>query len=159
MGNICRSPTAEAVLRAQLRQAGLDGRVAVDSAGTHGWHAGEPPDPRAIRIAALRGYELAHLRARAVRDEDYTRFDRMLAMDEANLEWLLGRRPAGAPARIGLLMDHACDHAAVREVPDPYYGAATGFEHVLDLVEDACRGLVAELAATLPPEPPAQRRA
>ena len=68
-------------------------------------------------------------------------------------------RPAGAPARIGLLMDHACDHAAVREVPDPYYGAATGFEHVLDLVEDACRGLVAELAATLPPEPPAQRRA
>ncbi len=153
MGNICRSPTAEGVLRAKLRQAGLHTRVVVDSAGTHGYHAGEPPDPRAIRSAAQRGYELADLRARPVQAEDYIRFDWLLAMDQANLAWLQSRLPEGAAPRLGLLMAHARSHADVVEVPDPYYGAAAGFERVLDLVEDACDGLVAGLAVSVPGEP------
>ncbi|MDO8419669.1 MAG: low molecular weight protein-tyrosine-phosphatase [Rubrivivax sp.] len=147
MGNICRSPMAEGVLRAKLRQAGLHTRVVVDSAGTHGYHAGEAPDPRAIRTAAQRGYDLAALRARPVQPEDFSRFHWLLAMDEANLTWLRSRLPEGAGPRMGLLMEHARRHADVREVPDPYYGAASGFEHVLDLVDDACEGLVARLAA------------
>jgi protein-tyrosine phosphatase len=150
MGNICRSPMAEGVLRAKLQQAGLHTRVVVDSAGTHGYHTGEAPDPRAIRAAAQRGVEIATLRARPVQPDDFSRFDWLLAMDEANLDWLQRRRPEGARTRLGLLMEHARRHAAVREVPDPYYGAAAGFEHVLDLVDDACDGLVARLAAGPP---------
>lgn len=153
MGNICRSPVAEGVLRAKLRQAGLQTRVVVDSAGTHGYHTGEPPDPRAIRSAAQRGYELADLRARPVQTEDFTRFDWLLAMDEANLAWLQSRLPEGTAPRLGLLMAHARRHTDVIEVPDPYYGAAAGFERVLDLVEDACDGLVAGLAESLPGRP------
>ena len=154
MGNICRSPIAEGVLRAKLRQAGLHARVVVDSAGTHGYHTGEAPDPRAIGAAARRGYELAGLRARPVLAEDFTRFHWLLAMDDANLAWLRSRQPEGAAPRIGLLMAHARRHANVREVPDPYYGEATGFERVLELVDDACDGLLAQLAAELPPDKP-----
>jgi protein-tyrosine phosphatase len=149
MGNICRSPIAEGVLRARLQQAGLQEQVLVDSAGTHGYHSGEPPDPRAIGVAARHGIELAGLRARAVVPEDFTRFHWLLAMDESNLNWLLSRLPAGAAPRIGLLMEHARQHRDVREVPDPYYGAAAGFEHVLTLVDDACVGLVERIAAEL----------
>lgn len=151
MGNICRSPMAEGVLRAKLQQAGLHTRVVVDSAGTHGYHTGEAPDPRAIRAAAQRGVELAALRARPVQPEDFSRFHWLLAMDEANLAWLQRRAPEGVQARVDLLMTHARRHTGVREVPDPYYGAAAGFEHVLDLVDDACDGIVAHLAS----EPPA----
>ena len=154
MGNICRSPMAEGVLRAKLQQAGLHTRVVVDSAGTHGYHSGEAPDPRAIRAAAQRGVELSMLRARPVQPEDFSRFDWLLAMDQANLDWLQSRLPEGAQTRLGLIMEYARRHAGVREVPDPYYGAAAGFEHVLDLVEDACDGLVARLAAELPASPP-----
>lgn len=150
MGNICRSPMAEGVLRAKLQQAGLHTRVVVDSAGTHGYHTGEAPDPRAVRAAAQRGYALAALRARPVQPEDFSRFHWLLAMDEANLAWLQKRMPEGAPARMELLMSHARRHTGVREVPDPYYGAAAGFEHVLDLVDDACDGLVDCLSAELP---------
>lgn len=162
MGNICRSPIAEGVLRAKLQQAGLHTRVVVDSAGTHGYHTGEAPDPRGIRAAAQRGYELANLRARPVLPEDFSRFDWLLAMDEANLAWLQRRMPEGAQARLDLLMAHASRHPGVREVPDPYYGAAAGFEHVLDLVDDACEGLVLRLSAELPagpaPEPRGDRQ-
>ncbi len=149
MGNICRSPTAEGVLRAKLEQAGLQDRVRVDSAGTIGSHAGEPPDPRAIRHAARRGYDIAGLRARPVTDEDFSRFQWVLAMDEANLRWLHKRVPASGSPRLDLLMAHASRHADVREVPDPYYGTAAGFEHVLTLVEDACDGLVRHIRAEL----------
>ncbi|MDZ7591410.1 MAG: low molecular weight protein-tyrosine-phosphatase [Rubrivivax sp.] len=149
MGNICRSPIAEGVLRAKLRQAGLQDRVGVDSAGTHGYHSGEAPDARAIRAASKRGVELAALRARPVVAQDFSRFDWLLAMDDANLAWLQDRRPKGAEPRIALLMEHALRHTGVREVPDPYYGAAEGFERVLDLVEDACDGLVARLVTEL----------
>ncbi|MBK1686898.1 low molecular weight protein-tyrosine-phosphatase [Rubrivivax gelatinosus] len=145
MGNICRSPSAEGVLRARLDAAGLGKQVQVDSAGTHGYHAGEAPDPRAVRHAAARGYDLARLRARKVEREDFSRFDWILAMDEDNLARLRQIAPDDAHADLGLLMDHALRHAGVREVPDPYYGSAAGFERVLDLVEDACDGIVARL--------------
>ncbi len=143
-GNICRSPTAEGVLRAKLRHAGLGGAVWVDSAGTHGYHTEEPPDPRAIRIAAARGYDLSGLRARPVVTPDFTRFHWMLAMDEANMTWLQRKSPAPGTPRIELLLDQIGE-ATGREVPDPYYGPDAGFAHVLDLVEQACDGFVRRL--------------
>jgi protein-tyrosine phosphatase len=145
MGNICRSPTAEGVLRAMLQRSALKGRVQVDSAGTHGYHTDEAPDARAIRHAALRGYDLSRMRARPVQSEDFNRFHLLLAMDEDNQAWLLRRAPAGACGQVELLMDYAPDHAKTRAVPDPYYGGPAGFEHVLDLVEAACGGLVDRL--------------
>lgn len=149
MGNICRSPTAEAVLRVQAALRGLAQRVEVDSAGTHGWHAGESPDARAQAHGARRGYDLAPLRARRVQAADFERFDLILAMDRDNLANLLELRPDGVQARVELLMRYASRHA-VDEVPDPYYGPAAGFERVLDLIEDACDGLLTHLAATTP---------
>lgn len=148
-GNICRSPTAEGVLRARLQRLGLHGRIEVDSAGTHGYHTSEPPDPRAIQHAARRGYDIARLKARPMGDEDFHRFDWLLAMDESHLQWMQRRQPAGAQPRIALLMAYARRHAGVVEVPDPYYGGAAGFDHVLDLVEDACEGLATCLADEL----------
>jgi len=147
MGNICRSPTAEGVLRAKLGKAGLDRHVEVDSAGTHGHHAGEAPDRRAQKHAASRGYDLSRLRARRIVAADFERFDWVLAMDADNLERLRELRPDTAPARLGLLMEHALRHRDVGEVPDPYYGPPAGFERVLDLVEDACEGLLLRLRA------------
>ena len=149
MGNICRSPTAEGVLRAKLKAAGLERVVEVDSAGTHGhYHAGEPPDTRAVKHAAARGYDITRLRARRILDKDFERFDWLIAMDGDNLAHLQSAVPAGSAARLGLLMEHSRRFPGVREVPDPYYGAPAGFDHVLDLVEDACDGLVAALQQT-----------
>ncbi len=153
-GNICRSPTAEAVLRAQLQRAGLAEAVEVDSAGTHGFHISEPPDPRAQRHAAARGYDLSRLRARSVAREDYARFQWILAMDRGHLDWLHNRAPDGHMARIELLMAQCADDPPTDEVPDPYYGADAGFEQVLDLVEQACDGLVGRLRAQLAVLPP-----
>jgi protein-tyrosine phosphatase len=149
-GNICRSPTAEAVLRAKLQRAGvLD--VVVDSAGTHGFHVSEAPDPRAMAAGARRGYDLSALRARPVVVEDFQRFDWLLAMDQGHMSWLGQRRPQGAVAQMGLLMDPATRYTGVAEVPDPYYGGPAGFERVLDLVEDACEGWVARLRVEAAP--------
>jgi len=150
MGNICRSPTAEAVLRHKLKAAGLDQRVEVDSAGTYGGHIGEPPDARAQRHAKLRGYDLSRLRARRLAAEDFERFDWVIAMDEDNLARLADLAPDGHGARLQLLMAHAKRRTDVTGVPDPYYGPPAGFDHVLDLIEDACDGLVSELAL-IPP--------
>ena len=146
-GNICRSPSAEGVLRAKLQQAGLGALVRVDSAGTHGYHTAEPPDPRAIQAAAKRGYNIADLHARPMRPEDFLRFDWLLAMDQTNLDWLQKRGPEGATARSGLLMPLARKSRGVIEVPDPYFGGPAGFERVLDLLEDACDGVVDRLRA------------
>ena len=148
-GNICRSPTAEGVLRAKLQAAGLSDRIEVDSAGTQGLHAREAPDPRAQALAGRRGYDLSRLRARRVVGEDFVRFHRILAMDEGHLEWLQDAAPPDARARVGLLMAHAIRHRDRRVVPDPYYGSERDFELVLDLVEDACEGLARDLAAEL----------
>ncbi len=147
MGNICRSPIAEGVLRAKLAAAGLQQRVRVDSAGTHGYHTNEPPDPRGIRRAAQRGYAIGGLRARPVVPADFDDFDWMLAMDDSNLAWLQKRQPEGNTVQLGRLLDHALRHPAVTEVPDPYYGPEAGFDQVLDLVEDGCDGVVARVQA------------
>jgi protein-tyrosine phosphatase len=144
MGNICRSPTAEGVLRAKLQRAGLVG-VSVDSAGTHGYHTSEPPFKVAVERAKLRGYDLSGLRARPVKTADFEHFDLMLAMDESNLKWLHRKLPPGEADRASLLMGYATRHPGVLEVPDPYYGGPDGFDRVLDLVEDACDGVVAAL--------------
>lgn len=148
-GNICRSPTAEGVLRAKLKAAGLAERIQVDSAGTHGFHAKEPPDPRAQALASRRGYDLSKLRARRVVGEDFVRFQRILAMDEGHLQWLQQAAPPDARARVELLMAHARVHRHRREVPDPYYGSERDFELALDLIEDACAGLVHDLSREL----------
>lgn len=142
-GNICRSPTAQGVMRSMLRREGLQHAVWVDSAGTHGYHTEEPPDPRAIRVAAARGYDIAGLKARPVSTKDFARFHWMLAMDEANLVWLQRKTPSTSGPRIELLT--TASGLAEPEVPDPYYGPDAGFEHVLDLVERACGGFLRRL--------------
>lgn len=152
-GNICRSPTAEAVLRERLARAGLAGRVAVDSAGTQGYHTGEGPDPRAVKAAAARGYDLRGLRARPMLPADFTHFHLLLAMDEDHLAWMQRKAPPGTRARMELLMPHSRRFAGERNVPDPYYGAPAGFERVLDLVEDACDGLMAQIGSDLQDHP------
>lgn len=149
MGNICRSPTAEAVLVAKLAQAGLAGRVRVDSAGTHSYHIGAPPDHRAQLHARQRGYDLSGLRARRVQAADFERFDLLLAMDRENLEGLLEIAPEGTAQRARLLLSFAAGPGGVSEVPDPYYGTDNGFEQVLDLVERACDGLVGHIVSEL----------
>ena len=143
MGNICRSPTAEGVFRRAL-QAHSDDSIEIDSAGTHDYHIGEPPDRRAISAAQRRGIDLTGLRARKVIDEDFARFDLILAMDRDNLDLVQRRAPAQYQERIKLVMGFAPD-AYTREVPDPYYGGAKGFEEVLDLLEKAAQGLLREL--------------
>ena len=144
MGNICRSPTAEAVFTELARREGGPVHFEIDSAGTHAYHVGEPPDSRAVTAALRRGLAMAHLRARVVTREDFLNFDLLLAMDEDNLAHLHRIAPAGYRERARLFMDYAPD-AGLRSVPDPYYGGDIGFEQVLDLVEQAARGLLHEL--------------
>ena len=144
LGNICRSPTAEAMLRKHVREAGLGDVIEVDSAGTADYHVDSPPDRRAIAHGERRGLAMKQLRGRQVGKVDFERFDHILAMDEDNLENLLRLRPEGSRAQVGLLMDYAPD-AGSREVPDPYYGDGADFERVLDLVDAASAGLVEAL--------------
>ena len=140
LGNICRSPTAEAVFRAIAARELADFELTIDSAGTAGYHMGEPPDRRTREAAARRGYDLSDLRARMVEPEDFERFDLILAMDRQNLRTLERRAPVQVRERIRLFLEYAPE-AGETEVPDPYYGGANGFEHVLDLIEAASRGL------------------
>jgi protein-tyrosine phosphatase len=141
LGNICRSPTAEAVLRTLAAREAPELSIEVDSAGTAGYHVGEPPDPRTRAAAARRGYQMQALRARIVEPADFERFDLILAMDEENLRVLRGRAPAVAHERLRLFLEFA-PAGAPAEVPDPYYGGPNGFEEVLDLAEAAARGLL-----------------
>jgi len=153
MGNICRSPMAEGVLRTKLARAGLAELVAVDSAGTAGLHRGNPPDPRAVALAAQRGYRLDGQKSRPVVAADFTRFDLLLAMDRQNLDALRKRCPPQAQDRLQLLLPYAAQRAAAAapddEVPDPYYGPPAGFVLALDLIEPACDGVVAALQQRL----------
>jgi protein-tyrosine phosphatase len=149
LGNICRSPTAEGVLRHKLAAAGLADRVRVDSAGTSGYHIGDPPDPRSCRHALRRGIDLSGLRARRLAAEDFDRFDLLLAMDDDNLADMRRLCPSGREDRLRMLLSFATAATGVREVPDPYAGGPDGFETVLDLVDEACDGLVAHLHARL----------
>ena len=144
MGNICRSPTAQGVFRKLLQQEGLEEIIETDSAGTHAYHAGEPPDRRAQETALRRGIDLSDLRARRVESEDFSDFEYVLAMDQDNYHSLSQICPRGAERKLMLLMDFA-PHLRTREVPDPYYGGASGFERVFDMVEAASEGLLAEI--------------
>jgi low molecular weight protein-tyrosine phosphatase len=147
MGNICRSPTAEGVMRSLVREAGLEDEITIDSAGTGGWHAGDPPDRRATEAAARRGITLDGA-ARRLSVQDFDDFDLLLAMDRENLRGIRAIAPspeAAAKARLLREFDPASAGAPDLDVPDPYYGGPQGFETVLDQVEAACRGLLAEL--------------
>jgi protein-tyrosine phosphatase len=145
MGNICRSPTAEAVVRDFARREAGALALELDSAGTHGFHAGDPPDERAIEAARRRGIDMRGLRARKVEALDFERFDLVLAMDEVVYSRLEGLAPHGLAGRLRLFLDYAPELGR-RDVPDPYYGGPAGFEEVLDLVEAGARGLNAARA-------------
>jgi protein-tyrosine phosphatase len=140
MGNICRSPTAEAVFRHMVAAGSLAGKVDIDSAGTHGYHEGAPPDARATEHAAKRGYDLTPLRARLVSPTDFERFDYVIAMDELNRRHLRSICPTRLQDKIELLLDYGGE-ADEAEVPDPYQGDARDFEVALDLIEAGCEGL------------------
>ena len=140
MGNICRSPTAEGVFRHLAEEGGSSDHIEIDSAGTHAYHINEPPDRRASAAAKRRGYSLSEIRARRVVDMDFERFDFIIAMDRDNVQRLVEQADVEHHDKIRLFLEFA--NAQEDEVPDPYYGGATGFERVLDLVEDASRGLL-----------------
>ncbi len=148
MGNICRSPTAEAVFRAKVEESGLEKHFFIDSAGTHDYHIGKPPDQRSQRAAKQRGYDMSMLRGRQVVVEDFFRFDYLLAMDENNLSILHKLRPHGVKSHLGLILEFA-QHHHEREVPDPYYGGVDAFERALDMLEDASEGLLLQVRKQL----------
>lgn len=145
MGNICRSPTAEGVLRRKAEAAGMTHRLRIDSAGTHDYHVGNPPDARAQKAALGRGYDLAALRGRQVSGQDFASFDYVLAMDRDNLANLLKICPEEYRHKVKLFLAFSSRYPNLN-VPDPYYGGSKGFEQVLDMVEDAADGLLAEIA-------------
>ena len=144
-GNICRSPTAEAVLRAMAAKRGWETQVLADSAGTHGYHIGDPPDPRTCDAAARRGYPMTGMFARKVSAADFAAFDLVVAMDRGHFQILKRMAPAGAHGRLRLFMDLVAE-AKSRDVPDPYYGGPHGFEDVLDIVEAGVAALLDEIA-------------
>jgi len=144
MGNICRSPTAEGVFRKLHRETVPHLELHIDSAGTHAYHIGDPPDARSQAAARVRDVDISNHRGRQVTVEDFYRFDYILAMDEDNLHRLKALRPKGAPAELRLLLEFAPE-VEHKDVPDPYYGGKQSFEEVLDLVENGSRGLLAEI--------------
>ena len=141
MGNICRSPTAEGVFRRLVQEAGLEQAVQIDSAGTHDYHIGKAPDRRAQEAAARRGYDLSSLRGRQVGHADFAAFDYILAMDQDNFSNLQRVCPAEHRHKVRLFLSFS-ERFTDQEVPDPYYGGHQGFDQVLDMVEDAARGLL-----------------
>jgi len=149
LGNICRSPTAHGVLLARLEEEGLSDQVMVDSAGTADWHTGKAPDPRSQKAALVRGVDISDLQARQVNAADFETFDYILAMDRANYADLqaIHEQQGGTPPKLFLrAFGRSFDE---HEVPDPYYGGEAGFRHVLDLIEDACDGLIADIRTRL----------
>lgn len=144
MGNICRSPTAHGVFRHLVTERGLGHLIEIDSAGTHAYHVGEPPDRRAQSTATARGVDLADLRARRVAASDFEQFDYILAMDRGNYEMLVSQCPTTARAKVALFLEFAPE-VGHKEVPDPYYGGQKGFERVFDMVEAAANGLLADI--------------
>lgn len=148
LGNICRSPMAEGVFRKLVNDAGYADRVEIDSAGTHAYHVGEPPDARAQAAAVRRGADISGLRGRQAQADDFVRYDYVLAMDHDNHAHLLRLCPPGHEHKVRLFLEFAT-RASVRAVPDPYFGAVSGFDRVLDLIEDAAEGLLVEIRRRL----------
>ncbi|GAA6152154.1 low molecular weight protein-tyrosine-phosphatase [Pseudoteredinibacter isoporae] len=151
LGNICRSPTADGVFQQKVKAAGLADQIIIDSAGTGGWHIGNPADPRASKYAAKRGYDMSALRARQVVSSDFERFDYILAMDNNNLQDLQAMCPDAYQDRVQLMLDYLPEDfpTPTSEVPDPYYGGDDGFEWVLDLIEAASDRLLADIQQRL----------
>jgi protein-tyrosine phosphatase len=147
-GNICRSPTAEGIFRHLIAVEGLGAEFEADSAGTHGYHVGEPPDPRTVDAAAARGFDLSGLRARKINRDDFRTFDFILAMDRSHYAHLEAMRPEGARAELKLFLAYHPD-GTLQDVPDPYYGGHEGFARVLDMVEQTSRALLARLKSGL----------
>lgn len=145
LGNICRSPLAEGIFRSVAATAGTANRFAVDSAGTGAWHAGNPPDPRSIQVAARHGIDISAQRARAVGAADFEKFDLLLGMDRSNVDTLIGRAPADAAKKVHLFLEYA--GIGHRDVPDPYYGGEDGFETVYRMLHEASEALAAKLGA------------
>lgn len=144
MGNICRSPMAEGMFRKAVREGGLEGRIETDSAGTHAYHIGSPPDPRAQQAIRQRGVDISGLRGRKVEDVDFERFDYILAMDGDNINRLMQRAPARHQGKIRRLLAFSRKYPNL-DVVDPYYGGPQGFEENLDMIEDAVTGLIREI--------------
>ena len=144
MGNICRSPTAQGVFAKLVREQGLLHQIRIDSAGTHAYHIGEPPDPRAQEAALRREVDLSGLEARQVTHDDFANFDYILAMDRENMDILISVSPSRVHEKIRLFLDFA-PRTRESEVPDPYFGGARGFERVLNLVERAAQGLLTHI--------------
>ncbi len=144
LGNICRSPTAEGVFTQLIKKQGLDKQIQVDSAGTHAYHVGEAPDVRAQEAAEKRGIDLTRLKGRQVVANDVLEFDYVLAMDYENYDSLLNICPEGYESRVSLFLSHATE-LGIEEVPDPYYGGKSGFDHVLDMTEEASIGLLKKI--------------
>ena len=140
-GNICRSPSGQAVLQHYVDMHGMTDRYFIDSAGTHGYHLGDHPDPRAINAAARRGITMDDLYARKVNLSDFNEFDLILAMDRGHFKILSEMRPAASKATIKLFCDYL-PHSKAKDVPDPYYGTDEGFEIVLDMLEEGCQRLI-----------------
>ncbi len=147
MGNICRSPTAEGVFASLVQQRGLEKHIVVDSAGTHAYHVGDPPDPRAQNTALRRGVDLSTLRARRFARKDFVEFDYVLAMDSDNYNALMQTCPDEARYKLKMFLEFA-PHLNETEVPDPYYGGEIGFERVLDMIEAASIGLLEHIQKT-----------
>ncbi len=147
-GNICRSPTAEGVFRRLVAEAGLEGVIEVDSAGTHDYHVGEAPDSRTIAAARARGVALDHLRGRQATTADFRTFDLVVAMDRGHRRILYGMRPTDARGELALFLDFAPD-VPMADVPDPYFGGPEGFEQVLDMIESGARGLLDHIRKTM----------
>ena len=147
-GNICRSPTAEGVFRFLVREAGLSGLIATDSAGTDGYHAGEPPDRRSMMTAKGHGIDISDLRARQVDPQDFHDFDYLMAMDSGHERRLQRLAPPDSEHKIHLLLNFAAD-CPFNDVPDPYYGGSRGFEDVYDMIADACQGLLSHIRRQL----------
>ena len=148
LGNICRSPTADGIFRSKVREAGLEDKLNIDSAGTGDWHIGRPPDPRAQEFALEAGYDLSALRARRVSSTDFYDFDYILAMDQQNLQDLQSMQPEDFSGHLGLFLDMD-KNSPVREVPDPYSMNATAFREVIQLVESGCDALIKDIQTRL----------
>ncbi|MEJ2307872.1 MAG: low molecular weight phosphotyrosine protein phosphatase [Gammaproteobacteria bacterium] len=148
MGNICRSPTAHGIFRRMVEEEGLGESIRIDSAGTHAYHIGKPPDERAQATAMKRGFDLGDLRARQAAAADFERFDYVLAMDRENYSLLADICPRGYEERLSLFLDYA-PGLGIREVPDPYWGGEQGFERVFDMIEAASRGLLDDIKRRL----------
>lgn len=149
LGNICRSPTAQGVFERLVAEHGLSYAIEVDSAGTAGWNVGAAPDPRSIRAAGRRGIDISHQRARQITRRDLEHFDHVLTMDRDNLRAVRQLAGGNHNCHIGLLLDFA-PHLGLSDVPDPYYGESQDFENVLDLIEAAASGLLAQIRAEFP---------